>query len=101
MTFRVRFQNDGTAPDAFTIAGPGDSTGFRVRYLMGSTDVTARVRAGTFQTATLAPGASVTFTLTVTTLSGSRGRTKDVLVTATSVGRPTLFDAVLARVTVR
>ena len=101
VTFRVRVQNDGTSSDAFTIAGPGDSTGFRVRYLMGTTDVTARIRAGTFQTATLAPGMSVTLTLTVSTLSGSRGRTKDVLVPVRSVGRATLLDAVLARVTVR
>jgi hypothetical protein len=72
-----------------------------VRYLMGSTDVTAQVRAGTFRTSTLAPGGTVTLTITVTTLSGSRGRTKDVLVRAASIGRPTLIDAVLARVTVR
>ena len=56
--------------------GPGDSTGFRLRYLMGSTDVTAQVRAGTFRTASLAPGNSVTLTLTVTTVSGSKGRTQ-------------------------
>jgi hypothetical protein len=68
---------------------------------MGSTDVTAQVRAGTLRTPTLAPGSTATLTLTVTTLPGSRGRMKDVLVRATSVGRQTLIDAVLARVTVR
>ena len=101
VTFRVRLQNDGTAADAFAIAGASDSTGFRLRYLMGSTDVTAQVRAGTFRTASLAPGNTVILTLTVVTLSGSRGRTKDVLVRATSIGRATMVDAVLARVTVR
>ena len=34
---------------AFPSAGASDSTGFRLRYLMGSADVTARVRAGTFR----------------------------------------------------
>jgi hypothetical protein len=101
VTFRVRIQNDGTSSDAFTIGGPGDSTGFRVRYLMGTADVTARVRAGTFQTASLVPGGGMTLTLMVSTLSGSRGRTNDVLVSARSVGRTALLDAVLARVTVR
>ena len=101
VSFRVRVQNDGISADAFTIAGTGDSSGFRVRYVMGSTDITARVRAGTFQTATLAPGSNVTITLMVSTLAGSRGRTKDVVVRATSFGRPTLLDVVLARTIVR
>jgi hypothetical protein len=100
-TFRVRIQNDGIVSDTFSISGAGSSSGFQVRYLMGSTDVTSRVTAGTYRTIPLAPGASTTLTLSVKVPSGTpHGRMKNILVTATSTSRTNAKDAVLSTITV-
>ncbi len=68
--FYIRVQNTGNRPDSFAVSGTGDilcpgidtTNGVTVAYFLGAdhrddTDITAAVKAGTFRTGTLAPGA--------------------------------------------
>jgi hypothetical protein len=60
--FYIALENIGASPDAFTVLGDGNSTGFTVNYYLGaiindSTNVTAAVQSGVFSSSTLAPGA--------------------------------------------
>lgn len=99
--FTVNLQNDGNTADAFRLVGTGQRRGFRVAYLFGATDVTAAVRAGTFVTPTLAPGA--TAQLRVVVRVKPRARIRSVgswLVTAISTQAADRLDAVLAKVRV-
>lgn len=102
VSFAVQVQNDGAGPDAFSLKGTGDISGVgSVRYLSGTTDITSKVKAGTYKTANLAPGQTVNFTIVIT---GSPSVSKTVvgkwLLTARSAAAPTLLDAVAAKVTV-
>lgn len=57
VTFGISVQNDGTAKERFTVKATGSArTGYGVRYLRGTTDITSEVIAGTYRTASLAPG---------------------------------------------
>lgn len=59
ITFGVSIQNDGDAKERFTVKAVGSArTGYAVRYLRGTTDITTAVVAGTYRTASLAPGAA-------------------------------------------
>ena len=96
-SYRIRFQNDGMNPDAFTITGTGSTAAFAVQYLDAtSTDRTAAVTGAGYTTATFAPGAGTTWTLNVTPLpnGGAGGITYPVDVTATSVGDGARLDQV-------
>jgi hypothetical protein len=99
-TFYVRAQNDGNRPDRFRITGQGAAPGFGVRYYDGRTDVTGRVRAGTYRTPVLAPGAVRALRAVVTVSRNARaGASVNRLVTARSVNDTELVDAV--KLTVR
>ena len=52
-TLYVSIQNDGLFADAFKIKGTGAARGFTVSYFKGTTNVTAKVEAGTFSTGSL------------------------------------------------
>jgi hypothetical protein len=96
--FYVRAQNDGTTNQVLTLSGPGNVTGFRVHYFAGSTDITSQVEAGTYQTASLAPGSVSTVQVAVSvTSAATTGTVHGWLVSVTSHG---ITDAVLARVKV-
>lgn len=56
-SLRVSAQNDGDAAEALLIRGQGSTATVTVAYFSGSTNVTARVVAGTYRTPVLAPGA--------------------------------------------
>jgi hypothetical protein len=97
ITFQLSIQNDGAgSSDAFKLKATGAATSkFTVKYLKGSTDITAAVVAGTYTTAALAPGATVTITAKVTVKASSAvGNSVTRLVTITSVGDGTKKDAV-------
>ncbi len=104
-TFHVLIQNDGSATDSFRVQGNGDSTGFTLKYYLGTTgntDITSAVTAGTYTVSNLAPGASQVVRAIVTVArSTAVGAVKDSLVTATSVADASKRDAVKARVTVK
>jgi uncharacterized repeat protein (TIGR01451 family) len=96
-SYRVRFQNDGLNNDAFVITGTGSTAAFTVQYLDGGgVDRTAAVIAGGYTDASLAPGASTTWTLNVTPVASgsSGGLTHTVNVTATSTGNALRADQV-------
>jgi hypothetical protein len=58
VTFKIRIQNDGNRSDGFLVAATGTTAGYRVRFFVGSTDVTASIKAGTLRTPWLLPGDS-------------------------------------------
>jgi hypothetical protein len=88
VSYRYRIQNDGTTPDQFVLAGTGSVDTYR----LDGVDITAAVRAGTFETE-LDPGAFVTVRAKVTpppsAALGSKMRNR---LTATSASDPTLRD---------
>jgi hypothetical protein len=96
LTTLVRFQDDGTEADAFRIRGSRNSAAFQVRYLRGDRDVTAAIKAGTFTTPELAPGAYFPLRVEVTVKrSAPPGATQPVRLTATSVAEPAHSDSVV------
>ncbi len=100
-TFVIKDQNDGNAPDAFKLSGPGSSSRFTVKYLVAGIDRTAGVVAGTYSTGSLAPGAAKRISLKITVRnSAPSGASKAVLVTAKSTHNANRKDAVKAKVTV-
>src|SRR5262245_61938694 len=101
-TFTATIQNDGNTATAVRLQGAGTTNRFTVTYRNGATDVTAAVVAGTFQTASLAPGATQDLTVIIKAKAGTPlGTSLSRLVTATSVSNPTTKDAVRAVVTRR
>jgi len=98
-------QNDGSATDAFTVQGGGNSTGFTLKYFVGTSggaDITTAVTGGTYTVSNLAPGANQVIRAVVTVVRGTAvGVVKDCLVTSTSVADAAKRDAVKARVTVK
>ena len=101
-TFRIKIANDGFSADTITLKGPGSTSGFKVTYLSGSTNITAQVVAGTYSLGSMEAGASRTIKLEVTVTSGATiGATRTVLVSSKSTGAGTPKDTVKATVTVR
>ena len=96
VTFGISIQNDGTGADRFKVKATGTAlTGYVVKYFRGTTDISAAVVAGTYQTASLAPTATYLITATVTVKSGAAvGSNVTRLVTLTSIGNSTKKDAV-------
>ncbi len=90
----VNIQNDGLVAAAFTVKGTGTARGFTVRYYRGSTDVTTKVKAGTYSTGAIAARGSITLRVKVT-LSTSTTSVGTFTIRASSVaGTPA--DAVKA-----
>ena len=93
-TFTLRFENDGTGTDTYTIVGPGSVKGYTVSYSDRTTAYTTKVMAGTLKF-TLNPGEYKTLTLRVKI--GSTGKSSTgLLVKATSDREPSKVDAVKA-----
>jgi hypothetical protein len=100
-TFDLRFVNAGNHSDAISVHGCKSSSGFTVKYLKGTTNVTTRVTAGTYKTATLAAGASQVLALKIAVSpTASPGKLDSCAVTANSNAAPTKQDVVRARVKV-
>ncbi len=100
-TFHVQLQNDHGVADTLKVKGVSSgSAGYTVRYLSGTTDITARVVAGSYSTGVLAPGAAVTIKVKVTASStAAAGSARDVDVTDRSQTDTSVKDTVRARVT--
>ncbi len=100
-TFDLRFVNAGTHSDAIAVKGCKSSSGFTVKYLKGTTDVTTTVTADMYKTGKLAAGASQVLKLKIAVSStATAGKVDTCKVTATSVGAPTREDVVKAKVKV-
>jgi hypothetical protein len=92
--FQVKIENDGNESDVYSLLGSASSTGFAVTYLIGTTDVTSKVKAGTYQ---FPLGSGQTKLLTVrVAVSKAKATSKTVSVTVTSVHDPTKEDVVKA-----
>ncbi len=94
VTYTVSLQNDATAADQLTVRGAKSAKGFKVKYLApDGTNITKAVVAGTYTTASLAPGA--TFDIKVVVKVGKKAEKKvKTSVTATSVRTPAATDVV-------
>jgi hypothetical protein len=94
--FTISIQNDGTSASRFKVAATGSAvSGYKIKYLRGTTDITAAVVAGTYQTASLAPGGTFAIKVKVKVLSGAaKGSEVMRLVTISAVADPGKVDAV-------
>ena len=58
-SFDISIQNDGNRSDRFKVKATGTATsGWKVAYFRGTTNITSAIVAGTFQTSSLAPSAT-------------------------------------------
>jgi hypothetical protein len=97
ITFQVSFQNDsGTNADTFRVEGTGAANGdFTVTFLQGTTDITRRVKRGTYVTPVAATGNDRTIKVRIQIKrSASAGEQLQRTITVTSVGDPTKIDTV-------
>lgn len=95
IVFRISIQNDGARTDRLRVAATGSTSGYRVKFFRGTTDITAAVKAGSYKTPKLKPGAVYNIKARVTLRSDAVNRDKAVrLVTLTSMGNPNKKDAV-------
>ncbi len=93
--FRIRIQNDGARSDRFRVSASGSTSGYRVKFFKGTTNITAAVEAGTYKTPKLAPRATYNLRARVVLLSDAvHGDEAVRLVTLTSIGNPSKKDAV-------
>ena len=92
-TFDISIRNAGSGADRFGVKATGAATNTWVpTYLRGTSNITSAIVAGTFQTPSLAPGATYLFSARITINQG--GSLADHLVTITSAADPTKIDAV-------
>lgn len=96
ITFGISIQNDGTLADSFRVLATGSATTkYTVRYFRGTTEITAAVVGGTYQTPSLAPADKYLITAKVKVGStATLGSSVSRLVTITSVGDANKLDAV-------
>lgn len=91
----VKIQNDSGDAQAFTIQGTTGNSDLAVKYLNGATDVTATVTAGTFNTSSIAPGASFLLKVQVTAKTKKANKTRSFFITGRSVTDSASSDTVL------
>lgn len=96
ITFTISGQNDGNAADRFKVSAAGlSATGFTITFFAGTTNITAAVLAGTYQTASIGPGGTFAIKAKVTiTKAAARGASISRLVTLTSVADSSKLDVV-------
>ncbi|MES2923615.1 MAG: choice-of-anchor tandem repeat GloVer-containing protein [Verrucomicrobiota bacterium] len=90
----MKIQNDAPVPDILIVRGTAGDGNFRVTYFRGTTNVTASVVAGTFNTGLLAAGASVTLKAEIKARTSVAGKRRTLGITAKSVGDSTATDRV-------
>lgn len=91
--FRVVTQNDGEVPSAFRIRGCGDRPGVRVRYFVGTREVTAAVRDG-WRTPVLRVGERQRITVRVRASAGAELGARSCAVVSRSADRRIGLDRV-------
>jgi hypothetical protein len=94
ISFQVKVENDGNESDTYALQGSDSIKGFAVTYLIGTIDVTAKVKAGTYQ---FPLGSGQTKLLTVrVAVSKAKATSRAFSITATSVHDPSKVDVVKA-----
>lgn len=98
-TFYVRLDNDGGGTESLTLRGVASgSSGYTVKYKLGTENITDQVVSGSFQTDPLAPGASVLVKVKVTaTTAAAAGSARNVDLTVRSTAIPSQRDVVRVR----
>jgi DNA-binding beta-propeller fold protein YncE len=94
VTFKIRFQNDGTGTDGYTVTGTGSGKGYTASYFVGTTNITNKVTGGTYKVNVAAGqyGAIILKVMVGTKAVSSRS----FLVKATADHETTRVDAVKA-----
>lgn len=101
-TLFVRVVNDGNVANTLIVRGSATGAGSRVHYLVGSRDVTRRMRSPAGWSVVLAPGQSQRIAVKVTVKPGARvGSLKVARVSGSWTGDATYVDLVRAQVKVR
>jgi Tol biopolymer transport system component len=99
-SFRIVFRNEGSGSDSFLVHGCKRSKGDQVQYLRGSTPISGSVKAGTYSTGLLAPGAATVIGLVIDLSSTvTLHSVKGCMVKARSQSDTGVEDAVEASVT--
>ena len=95
--FFVRVQNDGLEPERLRVQGTGGSSRFSVTYRVGSQNVSAAVKDGSYRTPVLEANATATLRVVVQALAGApSGIERRVDITVRSDAVPTIADRVAA-----
>lgn len=95
-TFYIDTQNDGLGSAAFIVRALGSAKGYTVRFYKGTKNVTTKVLNGTYQTASLAPGANLTLKMVVkVATSSAKSATFRVMAETTGI---TAQDVVMAEI---
>jgi hypothetical protein len=94
--FSISIQNDGEFADRFELHATGSASSmYTVTYWRGTTNITSAVVAGTYRTASLAPGDSTVIKAKVKVkASATNGSSVTRLVTISSRAEPRRLDAV-------
>ena len=95
VSFGISIQNDAAAPAHLRAQAEGSAPGYKVKYLSGTTDVTADVIAGTWATGVLANGTSELLIVKISVKAAAPvGSSVSRMVTITGQGSVPLSDAV-------
>ena len=71
VTYTVSIQNDAPSATTLTVAGTATTNEFKIKYVVGTTDVTSQVVAGTYTTPLLTPGGDQAMKVVVTVRSAA------------------------------
>jgi hypothetical protein len=93
-SFTLTVQNDGTAAERMTVEGPHVVNGYRLMYLVGTTDVTSQVTGTGYLTPLVQPGALATIKVRARVPHVPRGRQARGLITVYSYSNLRTTDAV-------
>ena len=95
--YNIKLQNEGNAPDTFTVTEPAGNANWTIAYLDAtSQDITAQVTGGGWTSPQVADGAAYDLQLQVSDNAAADGSSTDVLTLVTSGNDTTSQDAVLA-----
>lgn len=83
-TVYVDLQNDGAVNDRLLVKGTSGNARFAVKYLVGTTNVTSKVVAGTYTSPGLSPGAKLKLKVLVTGKSATVGNKRSLLIRSIS-----------------
>jgi hypothetical protein len=92
-TFYLKVENDGLISDSYLLRAVGKAKGFTVTYSVAGSNVTARLKAGTYRTSALLPGVALTIKAVVTVAKSS---TKSAVFIVSGAGNESPTDAVKA-----
>ena len=95
----IGVQNDGSAADSFKLKATAGDSNFTVTYFKGSQNITNALVAGTYNTSSLAAGATQSLKATIKAKTLAKDKQRTLTITATSVAKATVSDKVLIKAT--